>query len=681
MTDIPNTPSFEHTMNLLEDERLHETLHFLRSIKHTLTGASHISDEAALLYAELQRLFDQTTAGADSNLREVQLGHIYEKTWDLCDQLYDLEAPLPDTISPDQLTSALTDLRQNPTDDDLLGQLFDHIADRRRMTHDERELINAAILDDNLPEYVRATLLSAVSLKLTQWFDTELVDTLYVYTLDDQPVQIQMQAFVTMALVAICHPDRIKYLTRIQEQFQLVSEANPGLVFDLLVAILLCREARYVEKQMHTIVSKFDEDDKEETNEANMLQLLSLVHEGLDMSFLVFEKKSKMDFFSKPGTRHHWLLPFSLEHPTIRQAIDRDPKMVPFLTMMKESVAQCDTDKYLSFISMLAIGGDNLLTTFSEKLNKSGIRFMELGPIPPISIVRSYLHNLYRYFELHPQGRNHDLNPFHLGGGIIWANPLLKQAFDTPDKLKEVGELLFRKERWDEARLLFIDLLDMEVSEMALQRTAYAVYHSSSYNDEMALTYLRRCNQLYPGNLWTLKMMADLQHNKREYTSEEATLRDALSQRADDTHLLTRLGRCLNCQHRYKEALEPLFKADLLKEGRRNTQRELALALLATGDRERAKSYSELSLAHKNTDQEDHMVSMFLALAEGDIRKAVRELDEKGKASIERIIYDHSDLMTSCGVKPVTLTLVKEMVDQKKNHPEELCPPGTKDEI
>lgn len=637
---------------------------FLSNIRHTLPLAQGISDEAELLVADMNRILDYFAKGSSDARREELLDKLYDRAWLLTDELYDIEAS--NKAASIDIPQALKDLEDNIHDDQCLGKAFEQIAQQTIMTRKDKESINHALLDESLPEYVRGALLSATLLHLVQWFDAELVEQLYIFTFEDQPMQIRMQAWVTLVLVAFAHEHRIAHLPRLKEQYKLICESEPQLLNEMQIALLQCLDAMKSDQRIHEIVDKFDE-DKEESVQANMKEFIKMINEGTDLTINMFKKQAALPFFSAPMTRHHWLMPFSLEQPDMKKLLDAQPKAVAWVRMMMQSVAQCETEKYATVFTMNEVGKGLLMSAIGEKLEKTGLKFDEIMPVPPHYVMLNYVHDLYRYFSLHPEGKQMRQNLFD-NTLLMCTNPYLVDAVQSPEQLDKQAELLFSREHWADAGAVYECMLKQNVSENILQRLAYCYYCDAANSGCMstpALQFLQRCNLLYPGNKQTLKLLADLWHDSLHFLNEEIVLKEALQYFADDTNLLNRLGRCLNMQQRYKDALEPLYKADLIKEGRRNTQRELAIALFALHDYEHALQYAERLLSHSKLQSEDYCTCGFILLQQGKTDQALDCYLHTNKDDGMYSLLEHRSMLNEAGVDNVTIDLMYELIHRE----------------
>ena len=623
----------------------------------------NIGLEADVLRRDYGNMLDFLAKGTHDPKLQEQYDILADRIWELAEKLYALTDGRREADTEVSVVDLLEQLNGKNGDDALLNLVFEQVADSPKLAKNERKALHQAVLDESLPEYVRCTLLSAILLHLTQHFDARMVEDLYTYTLDDQPVQLQMQAWVTLVFVALLHPQRIEHLPRLREQYHFICESSPDQLFDIQIALLQCREAFTFDRKLHRIINK-DEEEEDLSDQERVREFFEFITEGVDTSLSMFSHLKKIAFFSAPGTRHHWLEPFSLEQPHIKAVLEESPKALPWMQMLSQSVAQSSTDKYGAVFSMRAID-KNLMANISEKLEEKGLQFDSMLPPGPLYAMRNYLHDVFRYCNMHPRGEAMRF-PLFERNLIMSQNPWLKEGVSTPDQLRKTAEFLFRKERWTEACAAFRTLLDVEVTEESLQKLHYAMVRSDNPDDNCKATQvLVRCNTLFPGNKWTLRHLADLYHEQQEYQLEGQVLNEALEFFPDDHTLLMRLGRCFICQNRLDQAIETLYKADIKKEGQVRTQRELATALFLSGDHERAERFVRMVLSRPEPAASDWMLGGNIAMLMGDIPLAVERFSKIDDAEYVRkgLITDQEHLVQA-GIPRHILNLVGDILSR-----------------
>ena len=661
--------SYDRAATLLKDGRLHQACAFLSVQFEAHAELRPWLSEVYSIRADYDRMLDFFAQGSSDPRRSELMDQLMDRAWTLAEHLYEQQYPPTETEGAISLTlvQCLDRLHEEPSSDQKLGLAFEYIYQCHSLTSDERRALHQAVLDERLPEYVRATLLGAETLHLTQWFDAKMVEDLYIYTLDDQPSDIRVRAWVTLVFVALIHPHRIAHLPRLREQYQLICEEEPKMLSDIQLALLQCREAYTFDQKLHEIAEL---DESKSINLNVVKDFFDFISEGIDMSISMFSKLRRIKFFSGEGMRHHWLEPFSPEQPDVKAVLDQHPAGNSWTQMLMQSVAQCETDKYGAFISMNE-ADSNLMVAISEKLDKTGILADKLVPPPPLYVMRNYLHDLFRYCELHPECKRLRHQPFNADLMMI-HNPWLKAAVCSIEQMRKVAEFLLRKERWAEADEAYCLLLEQEVTEQSLQRLAYVrlIRRTDGMSVSQMLEPLLRANALFPGNKWTLKQIAETYRHAGMLQLEEQALREASALFPDDTLLSVRLGHCLIAQHRPEEALEPLYKADVQEEGQSRVHRELANALFSLGDHARAERYIRQVLNNgADPEDEDMFLGGHIALLGGDIPLALERYEMLSATAPTEL--DHArPMLTRLGIDNQVISLVADELQRRLNRGE-----------
>lgn len=615
-----NLPPYDQVAELLISGRLSEACAFL-SLAFAKWSAYQGVDDCKRLQEDYDRLLSYFAQGVADPHRAEMLDSLMERAWHLADQLDDYQHPAPAMTIESNLISTLEQLPNFPDNESYLGYAFEYVATSHYLLKEERNAVHRFILsDEESQDYTRATMLGAVTLYTMQRFDAEMIENLYIYTLDDQPVQIQMQAWVALVFVAIIHHQRIKHHPRLREQFRLMAESEPELLLQIQIALLQCREAFNFDKKLHDIVNT--DGDAESIAQENVKDFLAYISEGIDMSLSTFERMKDLPFFSGENSLHHWLEPFSLQHPLVKHILEQNPDSEAWTKILMQSAAQCETDKYGAFITM-HLANNKLMSMLSKKLEESGLDPHKVMPLPPVCVMRNYLHDLFRYCHLHPQGKAMRFKPFEQTLNLS-LNPWLRYAFEQRKPLEKIAEFLFRKERWNEAIVAYLELLKVDNTLKNMQRLIYSAMQAADPSNGVDIVeYLVKCNALHPRDRWTLKNLADLLHAQGSYDSEEMYLHEALTHFPKDVGILMRLGRCLNCLGQADRGLDYLFEADLKKEGLLNVQRELARGLLLIRRPADAEHYIRIVLSRPTPTSEDWLLAGHIALAAGDCLLAI----------------------------------------------------------
>lgn len=617
---------------------------------------SGIKEEAAAIEKNFTQMLIYFSKGAEDRQREAVLNHSFDRAWTLLAKLKRIIANTTLEDTTENLTPLLEQLFAEPTSDAALYTVFEQLANGRPLLESERKNLVNAMLDESLPEYVRGTLMGGVTLSLIETFDASLVEDLYTFTLDDQPLQMQMEAWVTLVLVALKHTERISYLPRLKEQYALLCEENEQLLQDIQVSLYLCDEAQDLSSLLHTKMNMGVGQEELEMTQEKANELMQVLGQGVDMGLRLFSKMKKIDFFSGPKTRHHWLEPFSLEHPKVKELIESHPDALLWIQMLQHSIAQCETDKYGAFLTTLMMG-ENLIIEISRKMKEAGLDHLDAPPLSPLWVMRNYLHDLYRYFKMNPLAPQSMFEESH-APYFFFECPWLQPMALKPERLKEFGMFLKKKNNWDMAHLVFDRLVKIEPSEEVVKIYAQTL---AKVLTEDKLEKYELCYRICPDNINIVKGLADELHEQKQFPREVSVLQMAIEQSPDNWEILWRLGRGLNHQQREKEALEPLYKADFMKEGRIDVARQLAHALLITGNPEKAERYIDHVLKSRKSTFEDWCLGGAIALKCDNYTLAIQRYRKCGNYA--QMDYDSTkDFLLRIGISEQKMILVNETI-------------------
>lgn len=655
--------NYRSTCSKLQDYDLEEALAIIKRAAANFSRQDIVNKAQAIRedYNRMQNIF---VHGHDDEKREELFNQLFERAWALDSELCYLSEKDNRQYEPIEgdTNTLLEQLASNPTDDAYLNAVFEHVIATHPMTNDERHSLHLAILDEQLPSYVRATLLSALTLYLQITFDARIIENLYTYTLDDQPIQLQMQAWVTLVLVAFWHKDRIKHLPRLKEQYSLLCESNPALLIEIQRTLLMTELAPKIQAQTQKLLA--DREGDAGNDEQKMQRLQDFFREiglGVDLSYSTFKMFCRHSFFSRQNTRHHWLEPFSYDQPTIKRALERQPSHNNVLRMLTHASNQSATDKYLAVLCAPALGDDSM-KELSQKLEEMDIKFEEPMPIHPVNVMQNYVHDLYRYFTLHPYLSENDRRKLDATCWLLSANPWLRPVAEDVEQLRSVAELCHHHKLSDSViAKAYTDLLAVEQTETGYLRLAKAI-RPTIENGGKRSRILLECIDLFPDCREAYVLLADQYDEKHQYIEEKHLLLDALAQMPNQEDLLWRLGRSLVELNLPEQALETLFKADLAHEGNAHTQLELSRAYLLQGKLQQAVHYAELAIESPKLNAMDRGWGGVILMANGDYLRAYEQLKRSSILLLEPLFADVIKLLEPYGVPPHDLALMRTQV-------------------
>lgn len=562
------------------------------------------------LSSALNQLQNSLKEGTDLNIYQEKLDQIYRETWQLFDQLrWERSEHKPMIFAVDDLLAELDPQHLATINDYQLECVFNTIRTTYPIGKAQRTALHQAILSDEVPMYLRATLLSAMTLNVLEWFDADLLECMYTYTLDDQPAQLRQQSWTALFLCGMVHDKRIMHYPRLREEYLLLCEIEPAQLEQLQKLLLPLREYKSFRRDLHQLLdniqqSKINNAEDEEQSEEQRLEitqdsdnfkkLMELMRSNVDMGYSQFKYTSKLGFFAMEGTDHHWLMPFDSECEIIKKALEETPVLNSWYQLLLHNQAQTNTDKYATFLMMASL--PDRVKDLNQKLSLPEGKMADLGND---MIMQIHLQDLYRFFTLSKTGKSLK-NPFDLSPDLS-SYQCFGSAFHTADNLRTVGEYLLKAEKYDDAAHTYDRLLEIEMNEKNLKNAIRCMRFSEDFKDVKVKSYMLLYIKYYP----PAKEIFEELFSQYDMTDPllEPYYKEALEAFPNDTDYLTYYGVLLNNSKRYAEALNPLYKAFMINEnGSILTVEELVKAHVKLGQFDKARSlFSRLAIPDDST--------------------------------------------------------------------------------
>lgn len=527
------------------------------------------------------------------------------------------------------------------------------------------------LMDDTQPLYIRCYLMSQLTFHLLKHFDAELTESLYLFTLDDQPIQLQVRAWVAIALVALSHRKRIEHNSRLQEQLYYIAETmhereEANLMMGLQLLLLQSSDALRAKELLHSTIEQLilkyaKKNNGEETggvikmhkaktgmgnvmsvslnlNDTNnawlhtaegkqlrkkVAEYISLIGDGADSQLDAFEMASHTPFFQHHPD--HWLAPFALDHPEVARVLHEKPEFEPMVRSILHSNS-CDTDKFvhLGMLSSMDSQMLNILTLIKSQADEilQPQQASQLGNLPqPTSAdaMRAYMHDLFRYCLYSGEVSDED-NPFKRPLFFLCC-PWLQASIDHPEEMHDLGQNLLQKERWEEAFQVYDHLLKTDNQK----KTFMGWYAAATHCDKPAHDVIGRLYQyayLYPEDEKMQYFLGDMLAKESRWQEAELILRPAVQRWPENLDLRLTLAVVKTALGQYQEALDHLFHCEFIEENAK-VRKAQAVVLLHLGRQEEAEKYIVPFIADSSCSDDDLILAGHIRLAMGDLPEAV----------------------------------------------------------
>ena len=551
----------------------------------------------------------------------------------------------------------------------FMNRLFNSLWTSCQWTDDDCTFYTELLLSPTVVSTDQQVIVSAISLGAMNQFDINKLKTLvnvYQKATDEHVRQRALVGWVLSvfegmdifpeqdAIVRkLCeNPAITKELLTLQIQFFYSKDAekdNDKIQRDIMPDImrnsnLTIGRLGIMEKEEDTIESILHEEADEkrmEQLEEKVRKMMDMQKQGSDIYFGGFSQMKRFPFFSDMV---NWFTPFYLNHPALRSVINKlgDTK---FLNTLMERSNFCESDRY-SFAFALEQVISQLPSDIKEVMDSD----VALGPLAEsddredaISIRRTYLQDLYRFFRLYPTAKDF-INPFEdngksdfvadtffftyksfMGTGLDDVKLRLALHLYKHKQMMELAELLttFQSDDPRYAILMGYTNIDMGKAEFAYQFFDYAL-------------------KAEPDNQWALKGKARAALDNEDYITAEEVYSKLLKLKPN--HKTYTMNRCVALLKlgRTSEVREELFRLDYQYPDDMNVKRILAWAMLSDNSLDKASQLYD-TLLTSNPAHEDYLNAGYCQWAMGNIQKAValfREWLAKSGKSAEQLLNE-----------------------------------------
>ena len=424
-----------------------------------------------------------------------------------------------------------------------------------------------------------------------------------------------------------------------------------------------------MEKEEDAIESILHQDADEkrmEQMEEKVRKMMDMQKQGSDIYFGGFSQMKRFPFFNDMV---NWFTPFYLNHPALRPVISKlgDTK---FLNTLMERSNFCESDRY-SFAFALEQIINQLPSDIKEVIGSDAM----LGPLAEsddmedaISIRRTYLQDLYRFFRLYHTA-NDFINPFEDNGkGDFVADTFFftyKSFMGTglDDVKLRLASHLYKHQQMTELAELLTTFQSADPRYAILM--GYTNIHMGKA--EFAYQFFDYALKAEPDNQWALKGKARAALDAEDYKTAEEVYTELL--KLEPGHKNYTMNRCVALLKlgRTSEVREELFRLDYQYPEDMNVKRVLAWAMLSDNSLDKASQLYDTLLA-ATPAHEDYLNAGYCQWAMGNVQRAVelfREWMVKSGKSTEQLLEEFrsdADTLELYGISETDCFLMLSLV-------------------
>lgn len=576
----------------------------------------------------------------------------------------------------------------------FMNRLFSALWTSCQWTDDDCKFYTELLLSPTVMSTDQQVIVSAISLGAMNQFDINKFKTLVNVYQQATDEHVRQRALVGWVLAVfegmdifpeqdvlireLCeNPTITRELLTLQIQFFYSKDAekdNDKIQRDIMPDImrnsnLTIGRLGIMEKEEDAIESILHQDADEkrmEQMEEKVRKMMDMQKQGSDIYFGGFSQMKRFPFFNDMV---NWFTPFYLNHPALRPVISKlgDTK---FLNTLMERSNFCESDRY-SFAFALEQIINQLPSDIKEVIGSDAM----LGPLAEsddvedaISIRRTYLQDLYRFFRLYHTA-NDFINPFEdngkgdfvadtffftyksfMGTGLDDVKLRLASHLYKHQQMTELAELLTTFQSADPryAILMGYTNINMGKAEFAYQFFDYAL-------------------KTEPDNQWALKGKARAALDAEDYKTAEEVYTELL--KLEPGHKNYTMNRCVALLKlgRTSEVREELFRLDYQYPEDMNVKRVLAWAMLSDNSLDKASLLYD-TLLTSTPAHEDYLNAGYCQWAMGNVQRAVelfREWMAKSGKSTEQLLEEFrsdADTLEMYGISETDCFLMLSLV-------------------
>lgn len=576
----------------------------------------------------------------------------------------------------------------------FMNRLFSALWTSCQWTDDDCQFYTELLLSPTVMSTDQQVIVSAISLGAMNQFDINKFKTLVNVYQKATDEHVRQRALVGWVLAVfegmdifpeqdtlireLCeNPTITRELLTLQIQFFYSKDAekdNDKIQRDIMPDImrnsnLIIGRLGIMEKEEDAIESILHQDADEkrmEQMEEKVRKMMDMQKQGSDIYFGGFSQMKRFSFFNDMV---NWFTPFYLNHPALRPVISKlgDTK---FLNTLMERSNFCESDRY-SFAFALEQIINQLPSDIKEVIGSDAM----LGPLAEsddmedaISIRRTYLQDLYRFFRLYHTA-NDFINPFEDNGkGDFVADTFFftyKSFMGTglDDVKLRLASHLYKHQQMTE----LVELLT--TFQSADPRYAILMGYTNIHmgKAEFAYQFFDYALKAEPDNQWALKGKARAALDAEDYKTAEEVYTELL--KLEPGHKNYTMNRCVALLKlgRTSEVREELFRLDYQYPEDMNVKRVLAWAMLSDNSLDKASLLYD-TLLTSTPAHEDYLNAGYCQWAMGNVQRAVelfREWMVKSGKSTEQLLEEFrsdADTLEMYGISETDCFLMLSLV-------------------
>lgn len=542
-------------------------------------------------------------------------------------------------------------------------------------------------------------IISALTLSLMQCVDAMKL-SLLAEICRHKDARIAQRALVGVALVAIVSPKQVAlHADALISLSTIFDNRIAGRLNSIYIQLLRAQNTDKVDKKMREEIipemiknanqlnifgHKSDENDDELNPdwqkqpdakfEDKIREMGELQQAGADVYLSTFSQLKSYPFFHELP---NWLLPFDHAHSSVVSIFGLDGKGENnLLALLLHSGMFCNSDKYSLCFTMNMMPKEGREQLFSQLTDQDAdvledeqrLKGLKNYIEQPEIISNTYIHDLYRFFKLHPR-RAEFKDPF-AQKIALHRLPFFRNLLDKPEMLKQVADALFIQERYEEMSDLcdylltcFKDVDNTIFDADSYRKLGYSYQKQKKYF--LAIESYERADLIQPNHAWTLRRLANCCRLDGELEEAVKYYRQVEEMMPDDIQIMLQIAACYANMAEYDIAADYLIKADFLDAENPKIMRALAWCNFLKENYERASEYCTRVLQIQ-ADASDYLNAGHVAWLMGKVSEATIYYRQAAQACEQRqqfieMFNKDIPLLEERGIPTTDIALMKEL--------------------
>jgi tetratricopeptide (TPR) repeat protein len=519
--------------------------------------------------------------------------------------------------------------------------LFEKVWTNTTWSSDDEETANYILESSPLTQTDTCLFVGAVTMSLLQCLDiSKLLWLFKAYSDDKLSAKVRQRAIIGIFFVLHTYPDRLAHYPKLKVRISLLKEQRDFArdISQCYINFIQCRETERITNIMNNEIvpdiikgmNKSDNDampkgedadapkiimpnieDKE--IQAKLERLTKMSMEGGDLYMSTFQNLKGFSFFHDV---ENWFKPFDLDQPSVLRLQDvGDKTNNTILNILKSTIYLCDNDKY-SLVHLLPKMPLQQFDMMKEQLEQAEDMLNEQQMSDELFEKDeadnklqniNYFHELYRFFKASP--RKNEFNDIFKINPFNHEQDAVNTALCNWNQWMLLAEFLFKKKYWFDAAFCYEDLIettdDIEKKGTLCTHLGYAYQMLSRF--KTAIEWYEKAELFIQENDWIKRQKGTCEIYMSEYGKALLYFQDLLNKNPESIKLMLQTAICLGYSDKTEEALNLLFKVNLIQPNNTKAWRYIGMFSFFGDKFEQAKKYYDMLTATSDANMDDFL--------------------------------------------------------------------------